>query len=160
MEAQLLNLVASSVSYTFLPGKVTNLPQRHHERSFDKNGFYQLVPLWLLYKIYIAKSIEWFYRGPGFLAVVWLDCKLSLVLSLPVCHRSSLLTGDRRRVGGLGAKSYECEKTWPSINHSILSAVLCLKSSFRAGMFKQSMGTRNRVRIGLLYRPARLHRLA
>jgi hypothetical protein len=29
-----------------------------------------------------------------------------------------------------------------------------------AGIFKQSMGARNRVGIGLLYRPARLHRLA
>ncbi len=30
----------------------------------------------------------------------------------------------------------------------------------RAGIFKKSMGARNRVGIGLLYRPARLHRLA
>jgi len=30
----------------------------------------------------------------------------------------------------------------------------------RAGIFKQSMGARNRVGIGLSYRPARLHRLA
>jgi hypothetical protein len=30
----------------------------------------------------------------------------------------------------------------------------------RAGIFKQSMGTRNRVGIGLSCRPARLHRLA
>jgi hypothetical protein len=29
----------------------------------------------------------------------------------------------------------------------------------RAGIFKQSMGARNRGVIGLLYRPARLHRL-
>jgi hypothetical protein len=29
-----------------------------------------------------------------------------------------------------------------------------------AGIFKQSMGARNRVGIGLLYQPARLHRLA
>jgi hypothetical protein len=29
-----------------------------------------------------------------------------------------------------------------------------------AGIFKQSMGARNRVEIGLLYRPTRLHRLA
>ncbi len=29
-----------------------------------------------------------------------------------------------------------------------------------AGIYKQSMGTRNRVEIGLSYRPARLHRLA
>jgi hypothetical protein len=30
----------------------------------------------------------------------------------------------------------------------------------RAGIFIQSMGSRNRVGIGLMYRPARLHRLA
>jgi hypothetical protein len=30
----------------------------------------------------------------------------------------------------------------------------------RAGIFKQSMGARNRVGIGLSYRPTRLHRLA
>ena len=35
--------------------------------------------------------------------------------------------------------------------------VLC---SPRAGIFKQSMGARNRLGIGLSYRPARLHRLA
>ncbi len=31
---------------------------------------------------------------------------------------------------------------------------------YRAGIFKKSMGARHRVGIGLLYRPARLHRLA
>ncbi len=31
---------------------------------------------------------------------------------------------------------------------------------YRAGIFKHSMGARNRVGIGLSYRPARLHRLA
>ncbi len=31
---------------------------------------------------------------------------------------------------------------------------------YRAGIFKQSMVTRHRVEMGLLYRPARLHRLA
>jgi hypothetical protein len=30
----------------------------------------------------------------------------------------------------------------------------------KAGIFKQSMGARNRVGIGLSHRPARLHRLA
>jgi hypothetical protein len=32
--------------------------------------------------------------------------------------------------------------------------------AYRAGIFKHSMGARNRVRIGLSQRPARLHRLA
>jgi hypothetical protein len=38
--------------------------------------------------------------------------------------------------------------------------VPCLHTQYRAGIFKQSMGARNRVGIGLSYRPARLHRLA
>ncbi len=33
-------------------------------------------------------------------------------------------------------------------------------STFKAGIFKKSMGARHRVGIGLSYRPARLHRLA
>ncbi len=48
--------------------------------------------------------------------------KLSLFLSLPVCRRSSFLSGWAR------AKSYACEKAWPSINHSILSSVYQRKS--------------------------------
>ncbi len=65
--------------------------------------------------------------------------------------------------GMVRSQSYDREKAQPSINHLILSVVLCMKSSFRAGNLKQSMGAgipKNRVRIGLLYRPARLHRLA
>jgi hypothetical protein len=41
--------------------------------------------------------------------------------------------------------------------------ILCFNPpdrDYRAGIFKQSMGARNRVGIGLSYRPARLHRLA
>ncbi len=34
-----------------------------------------------------------------------------------------------------------------------------IDDSNRAGIFKQSMGARNQVGIGLSYRPARLHRL-
>ncbi len=44
---------------------------------------------------------------------------LSLFLSLPMCRRSSLVTGGER---GRGAKSYDRKKAWPSINHSIHSA--------------------------------------
>ncbi len=43
---------------------------------------------------------------------------LTLFLSITVCCRSSLLTGER---GGDGAKLYDSEEAWPSINHSILS---------------------------------------
>ncbi len=41
--------------------------------------------------------------------------ELSLFLSLPVCCRSSLLTGEG------GAKSYNGENAWSTILHSILS---------------------------------------
>ncbi len=40
------------------------------------------------------------------------------------------------------------------------SGDLSLQGENRAGIFKQSMGARHRARIGLSYRPARLHRLA
>ncbi len=66
---------------------------------------------------------ESFERGPGFLTVVWFSStsspspvwKFDLFLSLPVCRRSSLLTGDGRGVGE-GAKPYDDgEKAWSSI---------------------------------------------
>jgi hypothetical protein len=61
------------------------------------------------------------YRGAGFLAVVCFGFspisfplspvrKLSLLLSLPVCRRSSLLTGEEGGGGGGGAKSYDGER--------------------------------------------------
>jgi hypothetical protein len=67
------------------------------------------------------------YRAPGFrsydlapppLPVPSLVSKLSIVFSVHVCHRLNLLTGE----GGGGAKSYDREKAWFSINHSILSS--------------------------------------
>ncbi len=52
----------------------------------------------------------------------------SLFLRLPVCRRSSLLTGEAGRRGGCGAKSYDRKKAWPSIKHSTLSEGTCLPS--------------------------------
>ncbi len=46
--------------------------------------------------------------------------KLSLFLTLPVCRRSSLLTGEGGGGGG-GAKLYDGEEAWYPINHSLLS---------------------------------------
>jgi hypothetical protein len=48
--------------------------------------------------------------------------KLPLFLTLPVCRRSSLLTGGWGG-GGCGAESHDCKKTWPSINRSALSGM-------------------------------------
>ncbi len=71
------------------------------------------------------------YREPGFLAIVWIGYSPTLHLppsrqqlvsfNLPVCLRSSLLTGGGWRGGG-GASSYYGLKAWSSINHSILYA--------------------------------------
>ncbi len=65
------------------------------------------------------------YRGPGFLAAVWFGFPPSpfcgqQVVSLSQSFCVSL--NDGRRGGcGRGAKSYDGEKAWPSINQSILS---------------------------------------
>jgi hypothetical protein len=73
---------------------------------------------------WVGGRVHWIiYRGPGFLAVVWFGSsptpspvsKLSPYLSFLVCRRSSLLT-----VEG-GAKSYDGEEAWSSINNSIPS---------------------------------------
>ncbi len=72
-----------------------------------------------------SESIEW---GPGFLAVVWFGSspaplppfpvsKLSLFLSLPVCRRSSLLTGG-------GGKVWASEEP----NHSTARSLALYKS--------------------------------
>ncbi len=71
-----------------------------------------------------------------------------------------------------GTKLYD-EKPLPGKQHLFSSTLLqlkdfvgdvCSKSAtslvIRAGIFKQSMGSRNRVGIGLSYQPARLHKLA
>jgi hypothetical protein len=48
---------------------------------------------------------------------------------------------------------------WDTVN-VIYSLFHCAVFIYRAGIFKQSMGARNRVGIGLSYRPARLQRIA
>ncbi len=51
--------------------------------------------------------------------------KLTLFISLQVCHRSRLLTGEGGgEVGGRGAESYDPNKASLSINRSILSGLL------------------------------------
>ncbi len=56
---------------------------------------------------------------------------------------------------------YNC--TLMQVSHLALAynfQMLTIGNKVRAGIFKHSMGARNRVGIGLSYRPARLHRLA
>jgi hypothetical protein len=55
------------------------------------------------------------YGGPGFLAVQPVS---RLYFPVFLCRRSSLLTGGG---GGRGAKSYDLEKAWSSINQSTLT---------------------------------------
>ncbi len=46
------------------------------------------------------------------------------------------------------------------VNVIILLGASFMQIDISAGIFKQSMGARNRVGIGLSYRPAKLHSLA
>ncbi len=68
------------------------------------------------------------YRGPGFLADAWFGSspipsahspviKLFLFISLPVCHRTSLLSGEGRR-GWWRSQIIDCEKAWSSLHNS------------------------------------------
>jgi hypothetical protein len=59
-----------------------------------------------------------------------------------------------------GTRRVEGEELGPLLLFTPLWAQGKRGSGTRAGIFKKSMGARHRVGIGLLYRPARLHRLA
>jgi hypothetical protein len=94
------------------------------------SAFY--IDIWIpcrtsIYHIRISRECWMIYRGPGFLVVGWFDLaprtllpslvsKLSLFLSLP-CVSPVELTDGRGGKGGGGAKSYDGEKAWSSINH-------------------------------------------
>ncbi len=77
-------------------------------------------------------------RGSCFLAVVWF-CSFPSNPSLPsvsssgdsqkVWERETTFLGEG--VGGGGAKSYDGEKVWSSINHSLLSVLWGVSSSHR-----------------------------
>ncbi len=58
-------------------------------------------------------------KGPGFLTVVWFGSNPA-VSKLDQRHTRRLRKRANLR-GGDGAKSYNCEKAWSSINHSTLS---------------------------------------
>jgi hypothetical protein len=68
-------------------------------------------------------------------------------------------------VVGWGGGVWGGRVTFPSVCSQAFCRLMapgqaqCVEA-YRAGIFKQSMGARNREGIGLSYRPARLHRLA
>ncbi len=102
----------------------------------EESGVYRLLSH--VYTIYpCADSIEWFIEDQAFL----LDfdslptrippspvSKLSLFQSLPVCHQSSLLTGEGGG-GGREAKSFDREKAWPSLYKSFNTLCLCVNQA-------------------------------
>jgi hypothetical protein len=87
-------------------------------------------------RLHLCREYLMYYRVPDFLAILCFGSStapsslsrqqvVSLFLSLPLCHqRSSLLTGEGGG-GGVGAKSYDSEKAWSSINHAILCIYVC-----------------------------------
>ncbi len=89
-----------------------------------------------------ARGYWMIYRGPGFIAVVrfcssltlvfsYPASKLSFFLSLAVCHWSlTAYWRYWRERGGVGAKSYDGEKAWSSLHHSILSVSAILQSGY------------------------------
>jgi hypothetical protein len=67
------------------------------------------------------------------------------------------------RVSGMGCYTSKCEKKSKSLhpNEQLISVAGWSKMDFSERDNKQSVGARNRLRIGLSYRPARLvHSLA
>ncbi len=105
-------------------------------QSPDSVPIYNPLSAWLWQTVRLAglphpESIEWFIENQAFLRSYdsaprppplpspSLVSKLSLFLSLSVCRRSGEVGSGRG--GGLEAKAYDREKTWPSINHSIVS---------------------------------------
>jgi hypothetical protein len=101
-----------------------------------------------------SESIEWFIEDQAFLLSY--DSaprpspypsspasKLSIFLSLPVCRRSVLYWRGGGGAGdGRGAKSYDREKAWPSINHSILPGTynVCIYIDIKALTYLRDTG--------------------
>ncbi len=89
----------------------------------------QLIETW---RVGRSQSIEWFLEDKAFLLSYDLDPpfypvplpRQQVSLSPSVSDPPVELTVARGAEGGRnGAKSYDCEKAWSSINHSILSGL-------------------------------------
>ncbi len=75
-----------------------------------------------------AESIEWFIENQAFFTVVWfgssphpLPPASCLFFSVFSCVACRAYWRERGKEGGGGAKTYDGEKAWSSIKHSILS---------------------------------------
>jgi hypothetical protein len=75
---------------------------------------------------FVSASIEWFNRGPGYLAFVWFGSPPPPVIKLDQRRTGRLRRRENLLIkGGLGGG----EKAWSSINHSVFSALFnpCIK---------------------------------
>ena len=82
--------------------------------------------------------------------------KLKQIANDEACEWRSIVNYDRNHCIFMAI-------SWLSLfhgHHTNMIMYCSNQSTTRAGIFKQSMGPRHRVGIGLSYRPARLHRLA
>ncbi len=78
--------------------------------------------MWQLFISYVPESIWLFYRGPGFLSVIWFGSPPTGDIQEEQEREATSLGGGGEKGGG-GAKSYDGDKAWSSINHSTLSCM-------------------------------------
>ncbi len=82
-------------------------------------------------RLYVCREYLMYYRVPGLFAIVCFGSyplSRQQVVSLPQPSRVSPveLTDRRGRIQvGVGAKSYDGEKAWSSINHALLCIYVC-----------------------------------
>ncbi len=152
--------LGSSVRRMIIPQKKEKLNRRpctSIATSFPRWGLNQARNIPTLHREYWTICI---YRAPGFLLVMWFGSSSTPIpLSRQVSSAGDILfrNTETREDGGGGGRLQENLVFYKSFN------ILCLFPSLSllwAGIFKQSVGARNRIGIGLSYRPARLHWLA
>ncbi len=127
--------MCTAVLIGWAPATPPVLPQHTRPLLVSQDRRHHFVTPWLrrtLSYIHAPVSIEWFLEDRAFLRSY--DSaphsppssvrKLYLFPSLPLCRRWSLLTGQRwRGWPRVQIMLYDREKDWPSMKHSILSAM-------------------------------------
>jgi hypothetical protein len=80
----------------------------------------------------------------------------------PLDQKCLQLVCNVNRNGNLKSENFQDYVQKPQRNCTFMNSASgdVAVDNISAGIFKQAMGARNRVGIGLSYRPARLHRLA